>query len=329
MKKRREEKTYMYATAQIVRPRLFIKKLLRRVLGCMITGISYMVSPPRKADAKYYASICAIFRDEDRYLKEWIEFHLIIGIDHFYLYNNFSSDNYLEVLRPYIDKGVVTLIDWPVENGQLSAYRDCIANYSEENNWIGFIDLDEFVVPNQFDNIKEFLQQYRRHAAVVLYWRYFGTSGILERNESNLVVEDFTVCWPKYANIGKCFYNTDFEFDSEYYEGRDKYLHHLFWGRYKSIHFPPVNAFHKHVLFNDHCIPSSEVPVQINHYLLKSYKEYVDRKTKKGGGTHGPEMHDMEYFNYREMRCQSVDYHAYKYLIRLKLAMRDENGIDN
>ncbi len=64
---------------------------------------------------KYYLSICAIFKNEAAYLGEWIEFHRLAGVEHFYLYNNLSDDNYFSVLKYYIDKGTVTLRDWPEE----------------------------------------------------------------------------------------------------------------------------------------------------------------------------------------------------------------------
>ncbi len=34
---------------------------------------------------KYYFSICAIFKDESLSIKEWIEYHKLIGVEHFYL----------------------------------------------------------------------------------------------------------------------------------------------------------------------------------------------------------------------------------------------------
>ena len=54
---------------------------------------------------RYKTAICLIFKDEAPFLQEWIEYHHLIGIEHFYLYNNNSTDNYEEVLKPYIDKG--------------------------------------------------------------------------------------------------------------------------------------------------------------------------------------------------------------------------------
>ena len=51
----------------------------------------------KKAESrKYEISICAIFKNEAPFLKEWLEFHLMLGIDHFYLYNNNSEDDYLD-----------------------------------------------------------------------------------------------------------------------------------------------------------------------------------------------------------------------------------------
>jgi hypothetical protein len=60
-------------------------------------------------------SLVSIFRDESKYLKEWIEFHLLVGIDYFHLVNNNSSDNYLDVLKEYIDVGIVTLYNMDIE----------------------------------------------------------------------------------------------------------------------------------------------------------------------------------------------------------------------
>src|SRR4051812_43400023 len=64
---------------------------------------------------KYKLVACAIFQNETFFLREWIEYHRIVGVEHFYLYNNLSTDNYLEILQPYIAEGIVELFDWPVE----------------------------------------------------------------------------------------------------------------------------------------------------------------------------------------------------------------------
>jgi hypothetical protein len=37
-------------------------------------------------------AICAIFRDEAPHIAEWVAYHLMIGFDHFVLYDNKSED---------------------------------------------------------------------------------------------------------------------------------------------------------------------------------------------------------------------------------------------
>ena len=59
---------------------------------------------------EFYLSVGAIFRDEARYLPEWLEFHLCQGVEHFFLYDHHSSsDAHMPVLDPYIAAGLVTL----------------------------------------------------------------------------------------------------------------------------------------------------------------------------------------------------------------------------
>lgn len=53
-------------------------------------------------ELKYKIALCLIFKNEAPFLKEWLDYHLTIGVDHFYLYNNNSDDNYLDVLNTYI-----------------------------------------------------------------------------------------------------------------------------------------------------------------------------------------------------------------------------------
>ena len=50
-----------------------------------------------------YLSLCAIVKNEAPYLPEWIEFYKLVGVEKFYIYDNDSTDNTKEVLKPYIE----------------------------------------------------------------------------------------------------------------------------------------------------------------------------------------------------------------------------------
>jgi len=287
-------------------------------------GLNYKFNRMNDArKCKYYVSICCIFKNEAVYLKEWIEFGLTVGIEHFFMYNNNSTDDYQEVLKPYIDAGIVTLIRWEKNQAQMECYQDAIVRYKDETKWLGFIDVDEFIVPNTNDSISDFLKQFERFPAVIVYWKMFCSSGMLERNVNGLVTEDFVVSWQKYSDIGKCFYNTAFDFDTDYF--RNANLHHKMWGSRNGKHYPPVNVFGK-VCIDElnpypHRADSNNFPIQINHYFTKSLAEYLQKKSK-GDVYFVDNPHDMEYFFYHDMKCQFTDYHAYKYLIKLKNRLR-------
>ena len=51
---------------------------------------------------KYDLAVVAIFKNEAPYLCEWLGYHLLAGVEHFYLYDNDSSDNCDEIIEPYV-----------------------------------------------------------------------------------------------------------------------------------------------------------------------------------------------------------------------------------
>ena len=142
-------------------------------------------------------AVCAVFRDEAPYLKEWIEFHRLVGVEKFYLYNNLSQDGYREILAPYVKKGIVTLIEWPHDyqdvgrwSGiQCGAYDDCLDKVKGTIRWVAFLDLDEFLFPVQGENLQQFLKDYRKFGAVAVNWQLYGTGGVTKIPEGKLLIE--------------------------------------------------------------------------------------------------------------------------------------------
>jgi hypothetical protein len=135
----------------------------------------------RLAPGAHYLSAVAIFREEAPFLDEWLTFHTYVGVDHFYLYNNFSTDDFRGVLQPWLDRGCVTLIDWPVETGQLPAYRRCIREHAMRTRWMAFIDIDEFLFSPENDDVRQVLRDYENSPGVVVYSPYFGAAGHQQR----------------------------------------------------------------------------------------------------------------------------------------------------
>lgn len=148
---------------------------------------------------RYQLVVCALFQNESLFLKEWIEYHRLIGVDHFYLYNNLSDDHYKEVLQPYVELGVVDLFECPIkttsqadylEQLQLPSYNHGLQLAKENAKWAAFIDLDEFIVPVRHDNLLDMLNEYESCAGLAINWQIFGTSSVKRINNDELVIEN-------------------------------------------------------------------------------------------------------------------------------------------
>jgi len=52
----------------------------------------------------YNFVVCSVFKNESHILEEWINHYLFHGVDHIYLVNDFSTDNYLDIINKYSSK---------------------------------------------------------------------------------------------------------------------------------------------------------------------------------------------------------------------------------
>lgn len=125
----------------------------------------------------HHLAVCVIAKNEGPYFKEWIEWHRAKGVDKFFVYDNESTDDTREILRPYISQGIVDYISWPGYRRQLAAYDDCLDRHRFDCRWIAFIDMDEFIVPIKDATIPQFLSRFEQFAAVEINWLIYGSGG--------------------------------------------------------------------------------------------------------------------------------------------------------
>ena len=147
---------------------------------------------------EYEFCICAIFYNESAIIKQWIEHHLLFGCQHFYLIDNNSTDNTVDVLEEYISKGLVTLVDEPRPYRQHFAYDEYfLSKIRDETRWIAIIDIDEYLYPrNGEGDIRQVLENNNNVDALAVPWLHFGSSGHIAQPEN--IVDSF---------IWRCDYN--------------------------------------------------------------------------------------------------------------------------
>jgi hypothetical protein len=149
--------------------------------------------PVRFIKPKYYFSVLMMFKDEESILQEWLEYYLLIGTDHFYLFNHGSTDKSLLILKPYIERGLVTLNNFTRPFREIRTMLNTgLQLATGQTRWLAIIDSDEFIVPKTTNNIKDFLKDYEAFGGLGINWQMFGTSNVDTIPPDKLMIEVLT-----------------------------------------------------------------------------------------------------------------------------------------
>ena len=123
-----------------------------------------------------YLSLCLICKDENETLPEWLDYHILMGVERFYIYDNESKVSLRESLKDYIERGWVVLTDIPGQGMQLHAYDHCLRVFGANTFWLGFIDTDEFLVPKTTLDLKQLLKDYEAFGGLAVSSLFFGSN---------------------------------------------------------------------------------------------------------------------------------------------------------
>jgi len=240
-----------------------------------------------------FLNLCLIVKDENKYLQEWVDYHTLIGVERFIVYDNGSNISVRETLVEDIARGRVIVIDFPGKKAQMTSYAHCLHFYGKHAQWIGFIDIDEFIVPKTTTDLREFLEDYEAFGAIAIHWVIFGASGHKKEPQG-----------PQYKNFIK---ETENDFPPNHY------VKSIVQPRY-TVYPMGVHYFHhfpKHPVVNENFLPISgfDTPrsakkIQLNHYFCRSEEEFR-RKLKRGDAIYGEiTSKDMNFFyKYDQAAC--------------------------
>ena len=256
---------------------VYIRDVFRR--GFIFRQIFNKRCPKEGSD---YLSIAIIIKNEKQYLREWIEYHLMVGVERFYLYDIESTDNPLEVLQPYIDKGIVHYKYFPGKAKQVSAYCDAILNHKYDTHWLAFVDIDEFIVPVQKYTIPEVLKDFEKYPGFCLSWAMYDSSGHVKMPDG-LVIKNYT------------HRNTDSTYRANHtvksiVNPREVIVTNVHWCYYRGFKWG-VNELGCKLVGNNAEVQSLDI-LRVNHYYTRSKEEYISKLNKGHAGTCGVNIPD-------------------------------------
>ncbi|KAL7555403.1 hypothetical protein ACA910_017701 [Epithemia clementina (nom. ined.)] len=132
---------------------------------------------PPKTKSNRTASLCLFIKNEQLYVNEYIDYHLALGFDEIFIYDN-SPDFNLEHWGRYKQEqcaGRVRVTHFPGRTIQNDAYEHCrMTSIGRNHTWMGVMDADEILVLHQHDHVVDLLEDYCQHGALSLYWHVFG-----------------------------------------------------------------------------------------------------------------------------------------------------------
>ena len=218
-----------------------------------------------------YLSILAIMKNEAMNLKLWIDHYISQGVDHFYLIDNGSDDNSVNIINDLIKNNYpITLYILPEQHVQVKHYRYVYdkENLQKKTKWLIVADLDEFFYCKN-SKISNELQNYEDYDFITSKWRMFGSNNCVEHPK------DIRISLTK--RIEKLHINTKYIFQTKNINSSSVHIHWLIDG-YKNT------------------IDLSEV-FRLNHYPIQSKEFFEKVKMSRGDVDSNINVRDWNYFD--------------------------------
>ena len=236
--------------------------------------------------------ILTVIKNEHEYLDEWIKYHLDLGVNHIFIFEDIDSDSHKEICDKYGDmvslnsvtdildevdvKTVIELKETKRSNPQFIYFKKGLSYIQSLSiyDWCFVIDCDEFITfETNGSKLEDTLEIYRDYDAFILQWKIYGASGHIEK--------------PSYKNGG--IIDTYKEEMKGYIPIKKPYLTKPCYNMktYKSQFFGHI---HQTSDFCNWCKTDFSKNretiiyknIYLRHYITKSWEEYVWKRKTRG-----------------------------------------------
>ena len=194
----------------------FIYIILSLILICFIIffiiKIYYIIvninkkSDKIKEDKEIKVCVCTLGKEENRYIREFVQHYEKYGVDKIFLYDNNdeNGEKFEEVINDYIQKGFVEVMNWRGKKKALfPIMNDCYQRNYEIYDWLIFFEIDEYIHLSNYTSVKPFLNSDKYKECQVLYLNLVcHTDNNLLYYDNRSLAERFPKIVPKYKKGG-------------------------------------------------------------------------------------------------------------------------------
>ena len=150
--------------------------------------------------------LCTPAKNENRYIREFVEHYEKYGVDKIFLYDNndIEGEKFDEILSDYIEKDFVEVRDWRGKaKALMQMMNDCYQTNYQIYDWLIFYELDEYIHLSNYTNVKPFLNLPRfKHCEVIYLNLICHTDNNLIYYDNRSLAERFPRTVPKYKKGG-------------------------------------------------------------------------------------------------------------------------------
>lgn len=248
--------------------------------------------------------VCAMAKNEHKYINEWVKHYINLGFDKLYIYDNDDLDK--PYIADFIDKSYLSKVVIKNIRGQHrlklqhDIYTGFYIKYKNEFDWCLFCDIDEFLVG--VDNVHTWLERpkYNGIEQIRVKWQLFGDDDLIERDMSKTVMETFVkpitsslnrnlVDKGTLENQGKMIVRGKMNkvvIRSPHFASRQIRDNILF-----SVLPSGKRCFSKVVINEDY----SNETIFLNHYMTKSLSEFIEQKMGRTDAVFGMNL-NLDYY---------------------------------
>jgi len=211
-------------------------------------------------------------RDEKN-MKEWCAHHLLLGFDYICIFDHKSQIS-LQKEFIHFDKRVsIVRCEWP--NPVKNPLMKQSVHIAKQLNidWLLYLDADEFLVLNAFQNVKHMLTIFKNADSLAINWLMFGSNNH-KQNPSGTIIENYTKSDLLLNKHVKSFV-------------RPSQVTNITNPHFFHIKNPDRRVSMQYNIMDRHYPEFNELPIEytksnayIAHYLYQSEETYINRKLK-------------------------------------------------
>jgi len=262
-------------------------------------------------------SIISIIKNEHRYIKEWVDFHLNLGFDSIILYEDYGSLSHKSILKNYPNVEIRQLRELGINDyhncgNQMEMMNRTLEYYkvTKKFDWILYSDPDEFLMIEEGYSMDQMFEEFKNYGGIWLAWKNYGADRHIKRPEGN-VVDNYKT--PAYILI-------------------DNAPH---WNKKSFVNVSKADFMKNNHIINNGCDVNKNInpdghniysKIWLNHYFTKSFEDYCERIFDRGNMGNSNRSFDQFFLlnpEFKNVKEKLIRYIQYKHTNNIQYISHD------